>query len=252
MNFFLGGVSRYTSTTLIVVLSPGHSDITRFRPWSPIATGNHLDRAEKKIRKLLRRLAPFTFLIRVQVFRDRLPGELPHVQIFMNDGPSPLTWDAQLLSYLDEIRRSSKTSSWIWSIISGVVTVLGRPGRGASRGKIPTFKLGHPVFDGARSPMFVRMAWIFFGALPCRKIKYDSSRLHVVEIARVAWHASFSLRNNKRLAIPTTLSIPSYDIGKYVGLRTYQHPLVTIVRNTNTLHGKNAEFITLKSGATYV
>jgi len=26
-------------------LSPGHSDITRFRPWSPIATGNHLDRA---------------------------------------------------------------------------------------------------------------------------------------------------------------------------------------------------------------
>jgi len=23
-----------------------------------------------------------------------------------------------------------------------------------------------------------------------------------------------------------TLSIPSYDIGKYVGLRTYQHPFV--------------------------
>ena len=32
---------------LIVVLSPGHSDITRFRPLSPIATGNHLDRPEK-------------------------------------------------------------------------------------------------------------------------------------------------------------------------------------------------------------
>ena len=40
----------------------------------------------------------------------------------------------------------------------------------------------------------------------------------------------FSLCNKKRLAIrhmnrplfPTTLSIPSYDIGKYVGLRTYQ------------------------------
>ena len=38
--------------------------------------------------------------------------------------------------------------------------------------------------------------------------------------------------NKKRLAIrhmygplfPTTLSIPSYDIGNYVGLRTYQHP----------------------------
>jgi hypothetical protein len=26
-------------------------------------------------------------------------GDLPHVQIFMNDGPNALTWDAQLLSY---------------------------------------------------------------------------------------------------------------------------------------------------------
>ena len=45
--FFGGWVSRHTATPLIVALSPGHSDITRFRPWSPIATGNHLDRAEK-------------------------------------------------------------------------------------------------------------------------------------------------------------------------------------------------------------
>jgi len=43
----------------------------------------------------------------------------------------------------------------------------------------------------------------------------------------------FSLCNKKRLAIrhmnrplfPTTLSIPSNDIGKYVGLRTYHYPL---------------------------
>ena len=40
-------MSRYAVTPLIVALSPGHSDITRFRPWSPIATGNRLDRAEK-------------------------------------------------------------------------------------------------------------------------------------------------------------------------------------------------------------
>ena len=34
--------------------------------------------------------------------------------------------------------------------------------------------------------VFVRMAWISFGALPCRKKKLDdSSRLDVVEIARV-------------------------------------------------------------------
>ena len=30
-------MSRYAATPLIVALSPGHSDITRFRPWSPIA-----------------------------------------------------------------------------------------------------------------------------------------------------------------------------------------------------------------------
>ena len=40
-------MSRYAATPMIVVLSPGHSEITRFRPWSPIATGNCLDRAEK-------------------------------------------------------------------------------------------------------------------------------------------------------------------------------------------------------------
>jgi len=47
-DFFGGGVSPYAATPLaIVALSPGHSDITGFRPWSPTATGNHLDRAEK-------------------------------------------------------------------------------------------------------------------------------------------------------------------------------------------------------------
>ena len=98
LGIFLGGVTRYAATPLIVALSPGDSDITRFRPWSALATGNHLDRAEK-IPNLVRRLAPLTFLIRVQAFRDPLRGDLPHVQIFMNDGLSPLTCDAQLLSY---------------------------------------------------------------------------------------------------------------------------------------------------------
>ena len=43
----MGGLRRYAATSLIVALSPGHSDITRFRLWTSIATGNHLDRAEK-------------------------------------------------------------------------------------------------------------------------------------------------------------------------------------------------------------
>ena len=91
-------MNRYAATPLFVALSPGHSDITRFRPWLTIATGNHSDRT-KKFQKLLIRRAPLRFLIRVQAFWDPLRRELPHVQIFMNDGPNPLTSDAQLLSY---------------------------------------------------------------------------------------------------------------------------------------------------------
>jgi hypothetical protein len=48
LGIFWGGVSRYAATPLVVALSPGHSDIIRLRPWSPIATGNHLDRAKRK------------------------------------------------------------------------------------------------------------------------------------------------------------------------------------------------------------
>jgi hypothetical protein len=40
-------VSRYAATPLIVALSPSHSDITRFHPWSPIAIENHLDCTDK-------------------------------------------------------------------------------------------------------------------------------------------------------------------------------------------------------------
>jgi hypothetical protein len=47
--------------------------------------------APKKLQNLLRRLALLMFLIRVQAFRDPLRGELPHVQLSMNDGPNPLT-----------------------------------------------------------------------------------------------------------------------------------------------------------------
>jgi len=54
------------------------------------ATGNHLDRAEK-IPEVAQTTATVHFLIRVQAFRDPLRGELLHVQIFMNDGPNPLT-----------------------------------------------------------------------------------------------------------------------------------------------------------------
>jgi len=83
-------VSRNATTPLIVALSPGHSDITRFRPWSPIGTGNHLDHT-KKIPKVAQTTGTVGFLIHVQAFWDPLCGELPHVKIFMNDGPNLLT-----------------------------------------------------------------------------------------------------------------------------------------------------------------
>ena len=76
---------------------------------------------------------------------------------------------------LAEIRQSSKISSLIWSIISGVVTVLGRPGQGASQvEKSPCLNLVTQflmvAYDGACSPnVSVTMAWISFSALPCRK-----------------------------------------------------------------------------------
>jgi hypothetical protein len=40
-------MSRYAATPLIVALSSSHSNITRFLPWSQIATENHYDRDEK-------------------------------------------------------------------------------------------------------------------------------------------------------------------------------------------------------------
>ena len=79
--------------------------------------------------------------------------------------------------HLAEIRWSSKVIPWIWSMISGVVTVLGRPGRGASQvEKSPRLNWATQfltvAYDGACSPnVSVRMVWISFGALPCTKKK---------------------------------------------------------------------------------
>ena len=47
LGLFWGRVSRYAATALIVALSLGHNDITRFHPWSQIVTENYLDRAKK-------------------------------------------------------------------------------------------------------------------------------------------------------------------------------------------------------------
>ena len=62
-ELFGGGVRRYAATPLIAAFSPGHSDKTRFRPWSPVAPDRKsLGSRRKNFQTLLRRLAPLTFL----------------------------------------------------------------------------------------------------------------------------------------------------------------------------------------------
>jgi len=184
------------------------------------------NRAEK-IPKVLRRLAPLTFSISGPT--SRRASACPK----LNDGPKPPTWDTQLLSYWfsrNLVRRSSKISSWIWSIITGMVNVLRRPGLGASQvEKSPRLNWDTlfltVAYDVACSPnVSVRMAWISFGALPGRGEKnLMTARVSMLLKSRASPDVlPFSFYNKKRLAIrhmnrpffPTTLSIPSYDIGK--------------------------------------
>jgi len=130
---------------------------------------------------------------------------------------------------LAEIRRSSKISLWICSIISGVVPVWSRPGRGAKQvKKITTFKLRHPDFDGGiRWRMFPSCFFqngLNFFSAPCvAKKKVTTARVSVLLKSRASHDTlPFSLCKKKRLAVrhmnrplfPTTLSIPSYVIGK--------------------------------------
>ena len=49
LGILWGSVSPYAATPLIVALSPGHSDITRFRPWSPIAPDRKSFGSRRKI-----------------------------------------------------------------------------------------------------------------------------------------------------------------------------------------------------------
>ena len=71
---------------MIIALSPGHSDITMFRPLSPVATGSPLVRNEK-----ISNVAQTTGTVDVFDPCSSISGELPNVQIFKNDGPNPLT-----------------------------------------------------------------------------------------------------------------------------------------------------------------
>jgi len=131
--------------------------------------------------------------------------------------------------YLTEIGQSSKIISWIWSIISWVVTVLGRPRWGATQvEKSPCLNRATQVltvaYYGACSPnVSIRMAWISFGALPCQKKNFMKARVSMLLKSRASLDTfPFSLCKKKRPAIrhtnrplfPKTLSFPSYYNGK--------------------------------------
>jgi hypothetical protein len=117
---------------------------------------------------------------------------LPHVQIFMNGGPNPLTSDAQLLSYWF----SQNLEVFQDYLVNWINNLRGSHCFGSSRtrritvGKITKFLT--VAYDGVYSPnVSVRMAYVSFGALPCKKNPWWKLCLHVVEIACIAWHASF-------------------------------------------------------------
>jgi len=184
-------------------------------------------RQKKKFQMLLRRMARLKFLIRVQIFRDPHRGELPHDQIFMNDGHNPLTWDTQLLSYWFS-RSPPVFKHYLMNMFdnlrSGHCCESSRT-RPITGGKITTFKLGHTVFDGdIRWWMFTLCLFQngvnFLWGLALQKNKKHTSRCCWNRARRLTC-SPLNLCNKKRLAIrhmnrpliPTTLSIPSFNIG---------------------------------------
>jgi len=93
---------------------------------------------------------------------------------------------------LAEIRRSSKISSWFWWIISRLVTVLGRPGRGASQvEKSPRLNWATQFLtvaygDACSSNVSIRMVWISFGALPYKRKKLTTARVSMLLKSRAS------------------------------------------------------------------
>ena len=145
-----GGVSRYAAIPLIVALSPGHSDITRFRPWSTIMTRNHLDRTENipHVAQTIGTVDVFDPHSVVSGPTSRRASACPNLHEWWTQ-PESLTWDAQLLSYW-----FSRNPAVFEDLLVNLINNL-RGGHcfGSSRTrritgkKITTFKLGHPVFD---------------------------------------------------------------------------------------------------------
>jgi len=147
---FWGGVSRYAATPLIAALSPGHSDITRFRPWSPIAPDRKsFGSRRKNCKSCSDDWHRWRFWSAFRHFGTHFAESFSMSKSsWLMDPARSREMPSCSAIDLAENRRSSKISSWIWSVISGVVTVWVVPDEAHHRRKNRHFKLGHQVFDG--------------------------------------------------------------------------------------------------------
>ena len=106
IGVFWDGLSHYAATPLSVALSLHHSNVTRFRPWSPFTTGNHLDRAEK-----IPKVPQMTGSVDIFDLRSGIAG--PHFAESFRMSTSSRMMPSCSAIDLSEIRRSSKISLWI-------------------------------------------------------------------------------------------------------------------------------------------
>jgi len=168
-----GGLGRYAATPLIVAFFRVIMKITRFCPWSPIAPdrksfGSH----QKNSKSCSDDWHRWRFWSAFRHFGTHFVESFRMSKSsWMMDPTRSREMPSCSAINLAEIRQSSKISSWIWSVISGVVTVLGRPRWGASqveKSRLNWATQFLTAYDGAYSPnVSIRMAWISFGALPC-------------------------------------------------------------------------------------
>jgi hypothetical protein len=102
----------------------GHSDITSFRPWSPIATGNRLDRIQK-FPKFAQASGTVDVFVQRSGISEPTSRRLSAMSNFswMMDPTRSREMPRFSATDLAENGRSSKVSLWIFSIIYGVVTV---------------------------------------------------------------------------------------------------------------------------------
>jgi len=84
-----GCLNRYVANPFILVLSPGHSDTNWFRP--DHQSGQEIIWIGSKNSKFAQTTDIVDYFDPRSGISNPLHGELPHVQIFVNDGPNPIT-----------------------------------------------------------------------------------------------------------------------------------------------------------------